>query len=139
MIRHLAMFVAVLFSTVALASDAEEPNLEYLKWVARPIVIFADSEADPRLAQQLGWLERDRAELEERDVVILVDTDVSGQSALRQRLRPRDFTFILIDKDGEIKYRKPSPVKAGEIIRLIDRFPSRQLELETERGVGTGG
>ncbi len=119
--------------SAGLATDLSEQSLDALKWNARPIVIFADSPNDPRVAEQLAWLDAEEEALTERDVAILVDTDPAARSDLRIRLRPRDFMFVLIGKDGEVKYRKPDPVPVRELIRLIDRMPLRQRELELER------
>ena len=113
--------------TLASVGVAEAKPLDQYRWTARPIVVFADSALDPRVRQQLDMLEARAAELEERDVVIIVDTEEGG--ALREELRPRDFMFVLIGKDGEVKYRKPDPVSVREIIRLIDRMPLRLQEM----------
>ncbi|WP_112321662.1 DUF4174 domain-containing protein [Oceanibium sediminis] len=121
----------------ASAADLDQPSLAELKWVARPIVVFADAAADPRVARQLQWFEDRIDELEERDVVILVDTHPDEKTALRERFHPRDFMVVLVGKDGEVKYRKPDPVTVREIIRLIDRMPLRQQEIEAQRA-GSG-
>lgn len=121
------LFLAVGLSWFTLAAMAQDNPFAAYKWTARPVVIFADSTLDPRVAQQLSMLEARQAELSERDVVIIVDTD--ADSPLRETLRPRDFMFVLIGKDGEVKYRKPDPVPVRDIIRLIDRMPMRQQEM----------
>lgn len=126
--------LSMIVATIASAAEPVEQTLDELKWVARPIIIFADSPADPRLKRQLAELEEGMDELEERDVVILVDTDPGTRSELRTRFRPRDFNVLLLGKDGEVKYRKPDPITVREITRLIDRMPLRQQELQGERG-----
>ncbi len=105
-------------------------------WIHRPIVVFADTENDPRLAKQLDAFEKNKADLDDRDVVVLVDTDPSADSALREAFHPRGFSVVVIGKDGDVKYRKPRPVTVREISRLIDRMPMRVQELEArgERG-----
>lgn len=109
---------------------------EYL-WTARPLVVFADSPADPRYTEQMEMLRADLAGLGERDVVILTDTDPAARSPLRQALRPRGFVVVLIDKDGVIKLRKPSPWTVREISRSIDKTPLRQDEIRLRRGSGS--
>lgn len=119
---------------VAVHSTGEDqPGLEDLLWVARPIVIFADSENDPRLAQQLAELEERAAELEDRLVVVLVDTDPAARGPLRQELRPRGFGLVLIDTDGGVVQRRPAVTTAREILNLIDRLPSRRQETGSRR------
>jgi hypothetical protein len=112
---------------------AAQPSLDELQWVARPLVVFADTPDDPRFRQQLALLEERLPELEERDVVILTDTDPAARGPLRQALRPRGFGVVLIDKDGMVAQRHPSPVTARELINLIDRMPSRRQETGSRR------
>ena len=73
------------------------------------------------------------AELTERDVVVLTDTDPAAEGPLRQELRPRDFGVVLIDLDGTVAQRRPAPTTAREIINLIDRMPSRRQETGSRR------
>ena len=73
----------------------------------------------------LGELDR----LVERDVALVVDTDPSDPSELRQRLRPRGFMLVLIGKDGQVKLRKPLPWTVRELSRSIDKMPMRLREL----------
>jgi hypothetical protein len=113
--------------------DAEQPTLDELLWVARPVVVFADSPNDPRFLQQLRMLEERAAELEERRVVVLTDTDPSSRGPLRQELRPRDFGLVLIDTDGTVVQRRPTPTTARELLNLIDRLPSWRQETGSRR------
>ena len=43
-------------------------------------------------------------------------------------LRPEGFSLVLIDKDGQVKQRKPVIWDTREISRAIDKFPSRRTE-----------
>lgn len=116
----------------AAEGGAENPLAQYL-WTARPVIVFAESENDPRFQRQMRELDSRPAELAERDVVILTDTTPGPSrfetTALRARLRPHDFTFILVGKDGQVKLRRPGPVTAAQLLRLIDRLPIRQQEI----------
>ena len=116
------------------ATPAETPpTLEELLWVARPLVIFADTPEDPRFVQQMRMLESDPEPLVERNVVVLSDADPEANGPLRQRLRPRDFGIVLIDVDGTVAQRRPVPTSVREIIGLIDRMPSRREETGSRR------
>jgi hypothetical protein len=100
-------------------------------WLKRPIVVFADSPNDPAFVTQLEYLAERPESLAERDVVVIVDTDPSADSFFRQKLRPRGFSLVLMDKDGGIEIRKPRPWNVREITRAIDKFPlARQEQLE---------
>lgn len=114
--------------------EGAETTLDQFLWTARPIVIFADSPADPRFTEQLRFLSADPDELLLRDVVVLIDTAPKQKSALRDALRPRGFMLVLIDKDGQVKLRKPAPWTVREITRSIDKWPTRQQELREQLG-----
>lgn len=104
-------------------------NLDEFLWVARPVVIFADTPEDPRFLEQMDLLEARKQELFDRDVVVLVDTDPAAASPLRTRLRPNGFSLVLIDKDGQIAMRKPAPWNVRELTRQIDKMPLRKQEI----------
>jgi hypothetical protein len=55
--------------------DAADLTLEEFLWIARPIIVFADTPADPRFIEQMQLLAERPEPLLERDVVIIVDTD----------------------------------------------------------------
>ncbi|MDZ7709846.1 MAG: DUF4174 domain-containing protein [Roseovarius sp.] len=117
--------------------SADEINLNDLRWIKRALVVFADTPADPRYIEQMGYL-TDRLEvLDARDVVIVTDTDPDARSEFRQELRPRGFSLVLIGKDGEIYLRKPAPWEVREITRSIDKLPARQQELRDGRADGS--
>lgn len=115
--------------------DANSINIDELVWIARPVIVFADSPNDPRFRQQMDLL-ADRPEfLAERDVLIVTDTDPAARSDVRMRLRPHGFMLVLIGKDGEIELRKPAPLDVRELTRSIDKMPLRQQEIEDRRTV----
>jgi hypothetical protein len=116
--------------------DASEVDIDAFQWVARPVVVFADTEADPAFTRQLQLIEAQREALVERDVAVIVDTDPGNPSALRQKLRPRGFMLTLIGKDGGVKLRKPFPWDVRELGRTIDKMPMRQQEIRDRRGGG---
>jgi hypothetical protein len=120
-------------SATTLEPPGPQPALEELLWVARPVVVFADSPRDPRFIQQIEMLEERMPELADRDVVVLTDTDPAAMGPLRQELRPRGFGIVLIDKDGTVAQRRPAPTTARELINLIDRMPSRREETGSRR------
>ncbi|PKP70595.1 MAG: methylmalonyl-CoA epimerase [Alphaproteobacteria bacterium HGW-Alphaproteobacteria-4] len=109
--------------------DAAEATVAELLWLKRPIVVFADSPADPAFATQMRMLAENPAALEERDVVVITDTDPAARSEWRLKLRPRGFSLVLLDKDLEPELRKPLPWDVREITRAIDKFPLRRQEV----------
>lgn len=115
---------------------AGQSTLDDFRWHLRPIVVFADSDEDPRFAEQIDRLKGGLEALAERDVVVLTDTDPAARSPLRLKLRPRGFMLVLIAKDGTVVLRKPAPWTVRELTRSIDKMPNRQREIEERRGGG---
>ena len=119
---------AVLAGFPAFSADLPDSLSEHL-WQNRPLIVFADTPEDPRLIRQLELLDLGQADLDERDVVVIVDTDGNSDNPMREALRPRGFTWVLIGKDGTVKLRKPHPWTTRELGRVIDKMPLRQQEM----------
>lgn len=117
----------------ALIREAADLTLDQFQWTARPIVVFADTPADPRFHEQINMLKAGMGDLVARDVVVLTDTDPTAASPIRQKLRPRGFQVVLVGKDGDVKLRKPLPYSVREITRTIDKMPLRQQEVRERR------
>lgn len=117
---------------------AEGIDLAAFEYLARPLVIFAESPRQPQLLEQLRLLEEALGDLARRDVVVILDTDPDARTAVRRELRPRGFGVVLVDKDGRVILRQPAPTAVREIARAIDRTPIRQEELREGRGTGVG-
>jgi hypothetical protein len=116
--------------------DASEVSLADFQWIARPIVVFADTPADPRFGQQMDLITSRIDILALRDVVVIVDTDPAAMSSVRTQLRPRGFMLAMLAKDGTVFQRKPSPWDVREITRAIDKLPQRQQEIRDGTAVG---
>jgi hypothetical protein len=108
-------------------------SLAEFLWVARPVIVFADTPNDPRYIRQIELLQSRPQDLFERDVVVLTDTDPSANSELRRTLRPRGFQLVIVGKDGSVALRKPAPWDVREITRSIDRMPLRRQEIRDRR------
>jgi len=135
----LAGGAAVALTTLAHADAAifvtpsPEQTLADFIWDKRPIVVFADSELDPSFIEQMAILRDAPEALTERDVIVLIDTNPAQNSAIRKKLRPRGFSFVLIGKDGQTKLRKPLPWSIREISRAIDKMQIRQDEIKASK------
>lgn len=148
MTRTLAFVLSALFPLAALAADGSAPaddafvrpagdsTLDEFLWVNRPIIVFADTAADPRYQQQIDMLLDGEAAMRDRDVVVLTDTDPQARSPIRSQLRPRGFQMVFVDKDGVVKLRKPAPWSVREIGRSIDKTPLREREIRERREGG---
>jgi len=149
MVKTLALIFLIVSATAPAAEVAADSSssvppeivmpgsdvqLSEFVWIKRPLIVFADSAADPRFVQQMKFITDRLDDLAERDVIVLTDTDPSTDSALRERLHPRGFMLVLIGKDGTIYLRKPLPWDVREITRVIDKMPMRQQEIRDRRG-----
>ena len=110
--------------------SASDVVLADLLWLKRPVVVFADSPQDPNFIRQLQLFDRNPGDLADRDVLVIIDADPAANSAIRQKLRPRGFSLVLMDKDGKPEIRKPLPWDVREISRAIDKFPLRLQEVQ---------
>ena len=108
---------------------ADVTDLSELKWKKRPVIVFADSVDDPAFVEQMELLSKGAADLTERDIIVIVDTDPAARSDIRLRMRPRGFMLTLVGKDGIVALRKPFPWHVREITRSIDKMPMRQREI----------
>ncbi|WP_295049384.1 DUF4174 domain-containing protein [uncultured Paracoccus sp.] len=109
--------------------SAADTAPEDFLWNARPVVVFADTPDDPAFREQIRMLTGRNDALIERDVVVITDSDPAAGSAWRQQLHPRGFSMVIIDKDGQVKQRRPLPWDVREISRAIDRLPLRRQEI----------
>ena len=105
-------------------------------FVKRPVVVFADSPNDPNFVRQMDLLSRDYAYLEERDVILVTDTDPAAQGEWRKKLRPRGFSLVIMDKDLRPVIRKPNPWTVREIVAAIDKLPLRRQEMLEQNPAG---
>lgn len=109
--------------------DAADTTLEDHLWVSRPIVIFADTPRDPRFQDQLDMLLARPEPLIERDVIVILDADPDARSDVRLALRPRGFSMVILQRDGNVALRKPTPWDVRAIMRAIDNLPLRLEEM----------
>ena len=116
--------------------DAREIDVRDFIWTHRIVVVMAETRDDPNFSRQLEALLDRAEEFVERDVVVIFDADPADRSPLRQVLRPRGFMMAIIDKDGEVKARRPAVRSGRELINVIDRFPSRRQEALDRRPAG---
>jgi hypothetical protein len=136
MTRLLVALILFLLSSQVFAMN----SLSDLTWKKRIIIVFADA-GDKRLERQVKILTDQRAELEERDLVVISVTNGEASTAFGNAAKPdaaalRDetgvkkgsFQVILVGRDGGIKLRSDTVVPDVELFDVIDRMPMRQAE-----------
>ncbi len=117
----------------------------------RVLLLFAPTDHDPRLREQLKLLDHHRPDMRERDLILIPILSQSGppttantlrslnpllisdeeQLVIRNRFHvaPTDFAAILLGKDGGEKLRSTQPLAVSRINQTIDAMPMRQDEL----------
>lgn len=109
--RAFIFILSVFIAEEALAQS----NIDEFKWKNRVIVLRGNSDSGPFISA-LDKLEEARAELKERDVVILKE-------------KSQKFGIILYGKDGGKKWTGEEDFKVSEITQLIDQMPMRKDEM----------
>ena len=136
----LAFVVAALFPLAAWAQDstaAAKPLGDY-RDKNRVLLVFAPTEQDPACREQYKLLQGEKAELEERQIVVLpvfADArkpagDPPGALAKRFGIDPKTFAVILVGKDGHDAYRSAKPLPAATLYATVDAMPMRRAEMK---------
>ncbi|GAA3968120.1 DUF4174 domain-containing protein [Allohahella marinimesophila] len=151
----LSLILGGAMATHAFAEDSSvEALLQDHAGDKRPILIFG-ADIDDKAVAQISALWSQRAELAERDILIVRvqarqvvvqragrnddgrsrDVETYTEPALANAFRERfdvpsdDFAVILIGKDGEVKRRSDMVLDASDIFSQIDGMPMRQIEM----------
>lgn len=133
--KMLLLLVATLTTSQVFAMD----SLSDLRWNKRAVLIFGQSD-DPQVIEQTRRLERQKRDLEDRDMVLIRissqdaaviygDAATPDADALRKEAGVQDgFQILLVGKDGGVKFQSRTVVDNIEIFGLIDRMPMRRAE-----------
>ena len=101
------------------------------RWKNRVLLIFGDPTTDKFQAQKT-ILAGNPEGLEDRDMVIL-EPPQTNTLAERYKVDPKNFTVILVGKDGGEKLRQEEPVTLDQLFGLIDQMPMRRREMRDQR------
>ncbi|MGI3168224.1 DUF4174 domain-containing protein [Pseudooceanicola sp. C21-150M6] len=112
--------------------DPTSSSLDSYRWDARPVLIFAPSTDDPTYRDAIARLDTARADLRDRDIVVLTDTSPDTASPIRKGLGAEGFTMLLVGKDGGVKTRSDEVIAPETLFATIDRMPMRQREVRQD-------
>ena len=104
----------------------------------RALYVFTPSGNDPRAVEQARSIRVNQPEADERQLLLVpeilgeANPERNDQMALRQRfkIKPKDFTVILVGKDGGEKLRSSKPISFDKLQATIDSMPMRQQEMK---------
>ncbi|MGE2737432.1 DUF4174 domain-containing protein [Mycolicibacterium vaccae] len=145
--RRSALPLVVVLVGVALGSaTAAAAGLDDHRWKHRPLLVFAPTDTDPRLAETLSRIEATRCDFLSRDMVLgqvvtegtsmldghVVDAEESQQLADRFAIHGGDFIVLLIGKDGGEKLRVTDVPDLRTIYAVIDGMPMRSREMTAD-------
>jgi hypothetical protein len=133
--------LAAALATLLVFATAVQSMSNY-RWKKRPLVVFAENDSSPLLAEQRQIVSRYRSDLNKRDVVVVwvvgntVATELgpppnSNATSLRARFDVADgeFRAVLAGKDGGEKLSSAKPLAADRLFATIDTMPMRRDEM----------
>lgn len=104
-----------------------EFNLSTQEKIPRRLLLFGQEH--PEFATQLTLLSKDSIGLKDRDISI-EQFSSRGLASTQFNINPKEFTVILIGKDGSEKYRSRSPIELNKLFSIIDSMPMRKEEMK---------
>lgn len=118
---------------------------DYL-WGYRPLLVFAPTPNDPRLAETVSRIEASRCDFADRDMVLglivsegtstldgqVVGADQSQQLRSQFGIEAGSFSVVLIGKDGGEKLRVNDVPDLATIYAVIDGMPMRAAEMDAD-------
>jgi hypothetical protein len=146
--RRLLILLSVCVTTSLSQSNPSKP-LATLIDRNRVLLVFAPDSSDSNFATQRTFIKDEASQAKERDLILIPvlakwtsnDRDLrkenpsftsdAEQMNLRSRykIQPKDFSAILLGKDGGEKLRSRVPVTMVKLRELIDSMPMRQQEV----------
>lgn len=96
----------------------------------RQLLLFADSESNPQLQQQLKYLHQDTDGLKERDIEVKTYYRTKNPEAFTKRKLKAAFTAVLVGKDGGDKLTSTVPLTLQKLYGTIDAMPMRRSEMK---------
>ncbi len=140
------MLIVLIVGSVFGSASAVAAELSDYRWERRPLLLFAPTDNDPRLAEALRRIEASRCEFVDRDMVIglvvaegkstldghVLNTDESQRLTKQFAIGDNTFSALLIGKDGGEKLRFNEVPDLQAIYAVIDGMPMRNSEMTAD-------
>ena len=140
--------VVLVVTTVLGATTAMAAELSDYRWESRPLLVFAPTASDPRLAETLKRIDATRCDFVSRDMVlgqVVADgnSTLDGQAVDAEEARrlmdqfaigDDAFSVVLIGKDGGEKFRVDEVPDLQRIYAVVDGMPMRSREMGADPG-----
>lgn len=143
----LALILTALLASAAFGSATSVASeLSDYRWERRPLLLFAPTDSDPRVAETLSRIEASRCDFVHRDMVVgllvtegtstldgrVIDANQSQRLTDQYVIGENDFTVLLIGKDGGEKLRVNEVPDLRQIYSVIDGMPMRSREMAAD-------
>jgi len=115
----------------AASASAADPIARY-HWKNRLLVILAPSARDEAFELQKHTYEQAKDAYNERDLLVLAESDGEGPLHRRFQAPAGEFRVMLIGKDGHTALERSKPVGNPELFGLIDAMPMRRQEMRSK-------
>ena len=141
----LRSFSLALVMALSAPAWADDSPLEADRGQSRPLIVIANSAADPTLVKLLAALKEpnNQAAFKERQMVLYTvvntigkrdgkDLDPQSTMALIRALKlgaSADAKVILLGKDGEKKLEHAGPIEAKQLFSTVDQLPASEKAL----------
>jgi hypothetical protein len=96
----------------------------------RQLLLFADTENNPQLQQQIKNLRQDADGLKERDIEVKIYYQTKNPELFDKRKLKTAFTAVLVGKDGGDKLTSTTPVTLQKLYSTVDAMPMRRSEMK---------
>lgn len=147
-LRGTVVPTVLLMSSALGSAIATADELGDYRWQRRPLLVFAPSQSDPRLAETLTRIEATRCDFAARDMVLgqvlatggstfdgrPVDAEESQRLRAQISIDANAFSVVLIGKDGGEKLRVAEVPDLQQIYAVIDGMPMRGNEIRANPG-----
>jgi hypothetical protein len=140
---------AAALGQASLKCPTQPKTLAAMRNCYRPLLVFSPSASDPRLKRQTEILDAGADDMMDRFVMftpILASTkgysapldtpyvvlNAQQMQSIRARFRipTESFVVLLLGEDGSEVLRSTRPVESARLNSLIDRMPSRRIEMQ---------
>lgn len=111
----------------------------------RVLMLFAPDPGDPLYRWQWHELQTNLHGLSYRNVTVLHfyfrpshppsnyhwTGEETHEAFKKYKVHQKEFAFILVDKDGQEKFRREHPLELSAFFMIVDVMPSRKLEMKS--------
>lgn len=122
--------------------EAQNTSLSDLQWKNRFLLVFVESNENPKMLLQQSFLEKATKDYLERDLLVFFVEEKNivnfqkiqfneNPQLLRKKfqVQSNEFCIVLIGKDGGEKFRTSDILTNEKLFAIIDAMPMRRNEM----------